>query len=338
MSKNSIEKSPKQQLRKLGFGPFHIQRLMDNYEQMLDAQLLAFFENNVSHLTSEECGLTHSQISKIACHVHPIENLQAYVEHYARIKQMDLSAQDIIDFVKYQEAQIVFPLMIENLPRLLELNLEMSDCKRLTALIATQEQFDKTIETLETLREHGFLPHQSVEIAKSVLHQRHFASFCDCISRAFPKLCQENFFDIQSMIHILNNADGINKIDALSTYASDLLSYQFTRHELIQLLNHEMGILRLQSLHLKTPELKSQGLNPIKIILKVVADIKPSKSKTDEEEMDAYLIEIDEERRRLYFEDCMSDTFSIFQIRKQETQGLLERLNMLEEDLMGYRY
>ncbi len=333
-----MEKSPKQQLRELGFGPFHIKRLMDYFQPMLDSQLLAFFEENVNYLTSDTCGLTHSQISKIACHAHPIENLQAYVEHYARIKHMDLSAQDIIDFVKYQEEKIVFPLMIENLPRLLELDLEMSDCKRLTALIATQEQFDKTIETLETLRDNRFLPHQCFQIVKSVLHQRHFASFCDCISRTFPKLCQENFFDIQSMIHILNNADGINKIDALSTYASDLLSYQFTRHELIQVLNHEMGILRLQSLHLKTPELKSQGLNPTKIILKVVADIKASKSKTDEEEMNAYLIEIDEERRRLYFEDCMSDAFSIFKSKKQETQTLLERLNMLEEDLMGYRY
>jgi hypothetical protein len=354
----SIQKT----LKELGFGPFHIQRLDTGLR--IEPRLLTFLEEHVPYLTSHACNLSYSQISKISCQSNAIENLQAYIDYYARLQALGLNSQDIIDFVQQLEAQIIFPLLIQALPQIIDKNIPITEFKKFAYLLEYQEQLEKilpsfdifsqlalneyqfnfhleqnlldtAIDAHQKLTQQGFTNEQSSRILKSVQYQKHLPRYYDCILGSFPKLCQQNLFNIEALIALLQSADGIDKINALYAYASELLGYQFTRHELIHVVNHSQGVYRLETLHHQAPTLSAQGSTPTKIIFTILEDIKKSTGpKTEEQEMDEYLAEIDVERQRLYFEDCSSmlDMFSIFQTKKVETQELIERLDMILED------
>jgi hypothetical protein len=360
ISSNPAEKLIKKQLRELGFGPVHIQRLM--YPVQQEPRFLEFLLSKTKQLIGDTCGITHCQISIISCQSNPQLNLEAYLEYYQQLLSYGLNFNLVIELVNYHQPHYLFPLLINHLPKFADLNFNGDDLIYFVYLLESEPQinsmltywpilvdlnltkpefddlihhpeFEKLMQIYKDLLEKGLSPEQGALIFKSIYQLPEFEHYLNCITEELPILHLEKGYNLSSLLKILHSEQGTNKINLLYGMSDKLLGYQFTRDELIHLLDHPQGIFRIKTLAQRSPELKLEKLTPIKIISTVLAEINDPLSVIYQNEMSDYLREIDEEREKYYAEASVSKFLSFFQNKKDKTQEIIECFDMAIEDI-----
>ena len=357
---NLAEKLTKKQLSELGFGPFHIQRLMFALNQ--EPALLAFLLKNVAQLTGPKYRLSFCQISKIACKTNPLQNLQAYLDHFSKLLEQGLQFENILEFLFYHEAQYIFPILTKHMSCLMASGWALEDLRYFVYLFDNEQQIEMMLAHWPCLVELNLIkpefdhlvsqPHfeqlmdcylklsllnfkleEQLLLFKTVYQQEEPLVLFEYIIEKFPILHFEKQYTILQLLEILISDEGIKKLNTLLSLNDKLIAQEFTRHELFNLLNHSQGVFRLQALQCRAWDLKVNGFTPIKIISTVLAEIKDPSSPIYQDEMTQYFNEIQDMREKWYAEQGFSRFLSFFQNKAQETPKSLECLEMCIEEI-----
>lgn len=308
-------------IRLLGFSQTPtITKLKQAIEE--NPNMMSSLESLINSRKHKDYELSHSQISKIALSAHGTENLNAFKLYYPQLKKKGFELEKLFDIIDIHEPYMMFPILLDTIHELKPKGWSDKSIQKLFYLIPNFEKID--------LLKQYFFQFKNWHLTKTQIHNLLARYTAPEIEKLVSNILQlkEGGYALNHLLEIIFTY-GLEHLCSLKDFNNTLIAKHYTRNEILAMIKHVDGCLRLHALKLNYADLKAMGHTPIKIKSIILQDLHQPNTFIEKNmnEYDNYLHEIHTERQAWFHQEV----FSLFATTKE----IDEQRAMYLEDLQS---